>query len=82
MFEIKTLAFIINDANYSLAVAALPPHFALIPVTKVYGDIVVLNDLFAMNTEHRGRVLAFNNSYCLDGQGDIRDGQIHTVRRI
>ena len=92
MSEIKTLAFIINDANYSLAVATLPPSFALIPVNKVYGDIVVLNDLFAMDTEHRGRVLAFHNSYCqvkdfidtfaLDGQGDIRDGQIHTVRRI
>ena len=53
MSEIKTLAFIINEANYSLAVATLPPRFALIPTNKVYGDIVVLNDLFAMNTEHR-----------------------------
>ena len=35
MSEIKTLAFIINEANYSLAVATLPPRFALIPANKV-----------------------------------------------
>ena len=90
MSEIKTLAFIINEANYSLAVATLPPGFARIPVNKVYGDIVVLNDLFAMNTKHRGRVLAFSNCYysvkdfvdTFAVEGDIHDGQIHTVSRI
>lgn len=90
MSEIKTLAFIISEANYSLAVATLLPGFARIPSNKVYGDIVVLNNLVTMNTERHERVLAFSNSYCqvkdfvdtFAVEGDIHDGQIHVVRRI
>ena len=90
MSEIKTLAFIVNETNYPLAVAALLPDFALIPVSEVYGEIIVLNDLFTVDTEDRGRVVAIGNAHYeaedfLDTfavEGDILDGQLHAVRRI
>ena len=90
MPRIQTCAFIVNEATYPLAVATMPPGFALIPVSKVYGEFVVLNGLFAMDTEHHGQVLAFGNArYQADDfwtlfavDGDIWDGQLHAVHRI
>ena len=87
---IKTLAFIINDTNHSLAVATLAPDFALIPVNKVRGDFVVLNDVFLPNTQGYGQVLALGNARykkeefwtTFVAEGDILDGQVHAVHRI
>ena len=87
---IKTLAFIINDTNYSLAVATLSPDFALVPVNDVRGDFVVLNDIFLQDTQHYGQILAFCNiRYKTEEfwkkfvvEGDIWDGLVHTVHRI
>ena len=90
MPKINTLAFLVTDKNYSLALAIMPPGFALLPTNKVFGDIIVLNDVFTPKTKHFGRVAAYCNArYSQEDfystyacEGDITDEGIHVVHRI
>ena len=90
MTKINTLAFIVTDQNYSLALATMPPGFALLPTNKVFGDIIVLNDVFTPKAKHFGRVAAYCNArYSQEDfystyacEGDITDEGIHVVHRI
>lgn len=45
MTKISTLAIEINEETYSIAVACLPPSFALIPFAQVERDYLVINEL-------------------------------------
>lgn len=90
MPKINALAFLVIDKNYSLALATMPPGFALLPTNKVFGDIIVLNDLFTPKAKHFGRVAAYCNArYSQEDfystyacEGDITDEGIHVVHRI
>ena len=90
MPKINTLAFLVTDQTYSLALATMPPGFALLPTNKVFGDIIVLNDVFTPKAKHFGRVAAYCNArYSQEDfyskyacEGDITDEGIRVVRRI
>lgn len=90
MPKINALAFLVTDKNYSLALATMPPGFALLSYRKVLGDIIVLNDLFTPKTKHFGQVAAYRNArYSQEDfystyttAGDITDEGIHIVHRI
>ena len=90
MPKINTLAFIVTDQNHSLALATMPPGFALLPIDRVFGDVIVLNDVFTPKTKHFGRVVAYCNArYSLEDfwskyacKDNIMDERIHIVHRI
>ena len=62
MPNIETLAFVVTDKTYSLALATMPPGFALLPLNTVYGCFIVLNDVCTPKIKGRGRVVAYNNA--------------------
>ena len=90
MPKINALAFLVTDKNYSLALATMPPGFALLPIDKVFGDVIVLNDVFTPKAKHYGRVVAYTNARYSQEDfystyttvGDITDEGIHIVHRI
>ena len=90
MPKIDTLAFIVTDKSYSLALATMPPGFALLPIDKVFGDVIVLNDVFTPKAKHYGRVVAYCNArYSQEDffskyafEGNIMDPGAHVVHRI
>ena len=90
MPKINALAFLVTDLNYSLALATMPAEFFVLPTNKVFGDIIVLNDVFTPKAKHFGRVAAYCNArYSPEDfyskyacEGDITDEGIHVVRRI
>ena len=90
MPKINALAFLVTDQTYSLALATMPPGFALLPTNKVFGDIIVLNAVFTPKAKHFGRVAAYSNiRYSQEDfystyacEGDITDEGIHVVHRI
>lgn len=45
MKHIKTMAVIISEENYPIAVACLAPGFAIIPFGKVVGSVLVINEI-------------------------------------
>lgn len=48
MKYIQTQAIIIDPSNYSVAVACLPGGFATIPPKKVFGRVLVINEIDAV----------------------------------
>ena len=53
MKHIKTQAIIIDPSNYSLAVACLPGGFATIPPKKVFGSVLIINEIAAVKVKGR-----------------------------
>lgn len=45
---VNTTATIVTRENYNVAVACLDPEFALTPVKKVLGGVLVINELTAV----------------------------------
>ena len=90
MPKINTFAFLVTDQNYSLALATMPAEFFVLPINKVFGDIIVLNDVFTPKAKHFGRVAAYCNARYSQEDfystyttvGDITDEGIHIVHRI
>lgn len=90
MPKINALAFLVTDQTYSLALATMPAEFFVLPTNKVFGDIIVLNDVFTPKTKYFGRVAAYSNArYSPEDfyskyacEGDITDEGIHVVHRI
>lgn len=50
----KTMATKITEENYPIAVACLAAGFATIPINKVLGCYLVINELIAENMEGEG----------------------------
>jgi hypothetical protein len=64
---IKTLATKITPENYPIAVACLPPGFALIKKELVMGAYLVINDLQFPDITDEGRHMAdFDEEECED----------------
>ena len=92
MHKIETLAFVVTNKTYSLALATMPPDFALLPLTAVYGCFIVLNDVITPKAKHYGRVVAYSNArykvedfyntFETQSGENLFDGQLHTVHRI
>ena len=56
MKPIKTQAIIIDPSNYSLAVACLPGGFATISPKKVFGSVLIINEI--ADVKAKGRYVA------------------------
>lgn len=62
MKYIQTQAIIIDPSNYSVAVACLPGGFATIPPKKVFGSVLVINEIDAVKIKGQ-YVATLGNSY-------------------
>ena len=64
MQNIHTLAIRITHETYSIAVACLAGGFATLPLSKVLGNVLVINELVARPVpKSRGPIVTLENSW-------------------
>lgn len=88
--NIITQAIVISENNYNLAVACLPAGFAIIPRHKVYGYLLIINDLVAVGKGKKRPTLAIDNLWISVADferryisfGELVDTQFVEVERV
>lgn len=54
MSKIQSMASIISEINYQIAVACLPAGFAMLPREEVFGNVLVINEFETKYFDNEG----------------------------
>lgn len=89
--NITTQAIVISDKTYNLAVACLPAGFATIPQHKVFGNLLIINDLVATPVGKKKRPVLSVDNLWIDVEafhrrfisfGELDDKRFVNVERV